>query len=91
MNSALLVIGLVLTAVGATAVVLTREPIHQVLVLAVYGFVLTVLFVLYQAPDVALSQLTVGAAALPLMVMLTIAKVRRLEGEEDNDQPEDRE
>jgi uncharacterized MnhB-related membrane protein len=29
-----------------------------------------------QAPDVALSQLAVGAAVVPLMVMLAIRKIR---------------
>jgi len=35
------------------------------------------MFLVYQAPDVALSQITVGAVALPLMILLALAKVRR--------------
>lgn len=75
--TALVVVTLVLVSAGATAVVLTRDPLPQSMVLTVYGLLLTVLFLVLQAPDVALSQLTVGAVAVPLMVMLTIAKVRR--------------
>ncbi|WP_296370354.1 DUF4040 domain-containing protein [Pseudonocardia sp.] len=65
-----------LTAVGGTAVVVTREPVHQAIVLSVFGLVLATLFVVLQAPDVGLSQLVIGAAVLPLMVLLAIAKVR---------------
>lgn len=67
---------LVLTAAGGTAVVVTREPVHQAIVLSVFGLVLAILFVVLQAPDVGLSQLVIGAAVLPLMVLLAIAKVR---------------
>jgi energy-converting hydrogenase B subunit D len=45
--------------------------------LSVYGLCLTVLFVVLQAPDVALSQLAVGTAVVPLMIMLTVQKTRR--------------
>jgi energy-converting hydrogenase B subunit D len=70
---------LVLVAAGATAVVLTRDPIRQVVSLSIYGLLLAVLFMAFQAPDVTLSELTVGAVALPLLLLLTLAKVRKQE------------
>jgi energy-converting hydrogenase B subunit D len=70
---------LVLVAVGATAVVLIRERIRQVLALSVYGVLLAVLFLAFQAPDVTLSELTVGAVALPIVLLLTLAKIRKRE------------
>ena len=76
---ALQVTVLVLVAAGATAVVLVREPVRQVIVLSVYGVLLAVLFLVFQAPDVTLSELTVGAVALPVLLLLTLAKVRRRE------------
>jgi uncharacterized MnhB-related membrane protein len=74
--SVLIDVALLLTAVAGTAVVVTREPAHQAIVLSVFGLVLAILFVVLQAPDVGLSQLVVGAAVLPLMVLLALAKVR---------------
>ena len=50
-----------------------------VLVLSAYGMLLAILFFAFQAPDVALSELTVGAIALPLILLLAIAKVRKPE------------
>jgi energy-converting hydrogenase B subunit D len=63
-------------AVCATSVVLTREPLRQAMVASIYGLVLGILFFVFQAPDVALSQTVVGAVALPMMVLLALAKMR---------------
>jgi uncharacterized MnhB-related membrane protein len=68
---------LVMVGVGGTAVVLTRDPLKQIIVLGFYGLLLGLMFFIYQAPDVALSQIVVGAVALPLMVMLSLVRVRR--------------
>ena len=76
---ALQVTVLVLVAVGATAVVLIRRPVHQVIALSVYGILLAVLFLVFQAPDVTLSELTVGAVILPIVLLLTLAKTRKRE------------
>jgi energy-converting hydrogenase B subunit D len=73
------VTALVLVAAGATAVVLTRQPVRQAMVLSGYGLMLAILFMVFQAPDVTLSELTVGAVALPLLLLLALAKVRRKE------------
>jgi energy-converting hydrogenase B subunit D len=70
---------LVLVGAGATAVVLIREQVRQVIALSVYGVLLAVLFFAFQAPDVTLSELTVGAVALPAVLLLALAKVRKKE------------
>ena len=70
---------LVLVAAGATAVVLIRAGVRQVLMLSIYGVLLAVLFLAFQAPDVTLSELVVGAVALPIILLLTLAKVRKRE------------
>jgi energy-converting hydrogenase B subunit D len=74
--SPVLVLAFLLVAAGATVVVCTQDPARQAVVLSVYGLLLTILFVLLQAPDVALSQVAVGTAVVPLMVMLAVRKIR---------------
>ena len=76
MSEVVVAIELTLVLVAGTAVVMTNDPERQAVTLSVLGIVLTVLFVALQAPDVALSQLGVGAAIVPLMVMLAIRKIR---------------
>lgn len=68
---------LALVAAAGAGVVLTRDPACQIIDLSFFGLVLALMFFLLQAPDVALSQIVVGAVALPLMVMLALAKIRR--------------
>jgi energy-converting hydrogenase B subunit D len=70
---------LILVAAGAIMVVLIRDPVRQVIGLSVYGVLLAILFLAYQAPDVTLSELTVGSVALPLLIVLALAKIRRRE------------
>lgn len=77
--TALQVTVLLLVAGGATTVVLTRTPTRQVIFVSVYGVLLAILFMAFQAPDVTLSELAVGAVALPILLLLTLAKVRRQE------------
>jgi len=72
--TALVAAALALTAIAGTGVVLTRDPTRVAIMLSVYGLILTILFVVLQAPDVALSQLAVGTAIVPLMIMLAIRK-----------------
>jgi energy-converting hydrogenase B subunit D len=57
-------------------VVLARDPLRQAMVASIYGLILGILFFVFQAPDVALSQTVVGAVALPMMILLALAKVR---------------
>jgi energy-converting hydrogenase B subunit D len=71
------VVTLILVAALGLAVVATRDPLRQAMVAGVFGLTLSVLFIIFQAPDVALSMAAVGAVALPLMIVLALAKTRR--------------
>jgi energy-converting hydrogenase B subunit D len=80
MSELIVVVLLGLVAVGGTLVVRTQDPSAQAVVLGGYGLLLTLLFVVLQAPDVALSQVAVGTAVVPLMVLLTIRAIVRHRG-----------
>ena len=68
---------LLVVAVGAWATVMARDPVRQAIVVSLYGLTLGLLFFAFQAPDVALSNIVIGAVALPTMLMLAIAKTKR--------------
>lgn len=74
-----------LAALGAPAVVLTRDPLRQIVVSGIYGYGLVALFVVLQAPDVALSMLVVSTVAYPLVVLVAIARSRA--GKPDREEP----
>ena len=65
-----------LVGAGGTAVVAVRDPLRQAMVASLFGILLAILFFVLQAPDVALSEIVVGAVALPLMILLSLAKIR---------------
>ena len=67
---------LLLVAIGGAGVVLTREPRRQIFAIAANGFVLTLLFMALQAPDVAFAEIAVGAAATPLLFLVALASMR---------------
>ena len=72
----IVVVVLAMVALAATFVVFSPDPGRQAVTLSVYGLCLSLLFVVLAAPDVALSELAVNSAFLPLIVMLTIRKTR---------------
>ncbi|MBV8946381.1 MAG: DUF4040 domain-containing protein [Solirubrobacterales bacterium] len=75
-------------AIGGTAVVVAPNPLKQTLVLSVYGMSLTALFFVFQAPDVALSEIVISTVGLPVMILLALRKVRQNErqGEREEEQ-----
>lgn len=72
-------------ALAAPAIVLTRDPLRQALVLGVYGLALALLYFILAAPDVGLSQIVVSAVGLPVMVLLALVKIRDHERERDRE------
>ena len=64
-------------AVSGFLVVRTRDVTEQVIALGFYGLLTGLMFFFFQAPDVALSQFTVGSVALPLMIMLALSRMKR--------------
>ena len=67
---------LALIAVSAFVIVRTDDVTRQLLALGFYGLLFALMFFVFQAPDVALSQITIGAIALPLMIMLAITRMK---------------
>jgi uncharacterized MnhB-related membrane protein len=67
---------LAVVALGAPAVVLSRDPLRMIVVNGMYGLSLVLLFVVFAAPDVALSMLVVSTVAYPLVVLIAITRIR---------------
>jgi uncharacterized MnhB-related membrane protein len=87
--TALVAAALTVVALAGTAVVLSGEPQRQAVTLSIFGMTLVVLFVVLQAPDVALSELGVGTAIVPLMVMLSIRTMRKDRAERESHQEDE--
>ena len=75
--SVLQAVVLIAVAIGGTTVVLTRDPLRQAMVVGIYGFMLALLFFVFQAPDVSLSEIVICTIALPIMILLALSKIRQ--------------
>jgi uncharacterized MnhB-related membrane protein len=60
-------------AAAGLAVVLTRDLVRLAMLSSAFGLLLVVFFLVLQAPDVALSELVVGAIGLPFVIVVAIA------------------
>jgi energy-converting hydrogenase B subunit D len=78
----------VLVAAGGAAVVMTNDPLRQTMVLGVYGIALTLLFFVFQAPDVALSEIVVTGIGLPLIILAALRKIRQHERAREEEEGE---
>jgi uncharacterized MnhB-related membrane protein len=67
---------LLIVAIAGFLLVREKDVTAQTISLSFYGLVMAVMFFYFRAPDVALSQITVGALALPLMVMLALSRMK---------------
>ena len=68
---------LVLVALGAPVIAFTRDPLRQIVIAGLYSWALAILFVVFAAPDVALSMIVVGAVGYPLVVLVAVARTRK--------------
>jgi uncharacterized MnhB-related membrane protein len=73
------VVTIVFVGLGAAAVAAARDIVRQAILFSLYGFGLVLLFLVFQAPDVALSALVVSGIAYPLVLVGAIARVRALQ------------
>jgi energy-converting hydrogenase B subunit D len=71
----LLVIGLIGTALLTVRV---KGVLNAIVAFSAMGTFLALLFLLLQAPDVALSEAAVGAVATPMVFLIALAKIRGL-------------
>jgi energy-converting hydrogenase B subunit D len=77
-----------LAAVALTGggVIAAADPLRQALVLGIFGLSLTMLFFVFQAPDVALSEIVVSTVGLPVMILLALRKVNQQDRERQEEQ-----
>ena len=79
----LLAVTYTVTAVLGICVVLTRDPLRQTVVSGIFGLALVLLFVVLQAPDVAISEVVVSTVAFPVVLLTAAHRVRSRADEEE--------
>ena len=78
----MLVIFLIICAVSVS---LTKKLLTAVIIFMSYSVVMSVLWLLLQAPDLAITEAAVGAGVTSILFFITLKKVGVLRGEEKDE------
>ena len=77
----LLLLGLVVCAV-ATAVV--KKPLRAVIIYSAYSVILSVVWMLLEAPDLAITEAAVGAGVTGILFFLTLRRLNHIDKDEEH-------
>lgn len=75
----LLLLALIITAIAAP---LQKRLLNTVIVYMAFGLIMSVLWILLQSPDLAITEAAVGAGVTSVLFFLTLKKADLLEGED---------
>ena len=76
----LLLSGLVITALTAP---LQKKPMNMVILYSAFGVIMSALWMLLRAPDLAITEAAVGTGVTGVLFYLTLRKVHQLKGNDD--------
>lgn len=77
----LLLAGLLVCAV-ATALV-KKKPLRAVIIYMAYSIIMSVIWILLEAPDLALTEAAVGAGITGILFFLTLRRIDRIDRDAD--------
>ena len=75
-----LILGLIICAVSALS---SKRLLVTVVIYMAYSLVMTIIWVLLQSPDLAITQAAVGAGVTGILFLTTLKKIHALQGTKD--------
>jgi uncharacterized MnhB-related membrane protein len=81
----LIVLLLVLMLAAAVYAIVQKDLLYAVIATGIISLVLSILFYMLQAPDVALTEAAIGVALTTIIFVITIRNTVRMEDESDRD------
>lgn len=79
----LLLLALVVCAV---AVSLTKDLLASIIVYMAYSLIMSIIWILLQSPDLAITEAAVGAGVTTILFFVTLKKIHAIQGGQ-NDEP----
>lgn len=76
----LLIVGLLLCTIAA---MFSRRLLVAVVIYMAYSLIMTVIWVLLQSPDLAITEAAVGAGVTGILFFLTLKRIHALKGTKD--------
>ena len=78
-----MIILLVFLILCAAAVSINKNLLNSVLIFMSYSLVMSVVWIIIESPDLAITEAAVGAGVTSLLFFLTLKKIHRISPEED--------
>ena len=75
---------LILIVTGVLAP-LQRHPLNMIIVFTTFGLVMSVIWMLLQAPDLAITEAAFGTGVSGVLFYLTLRRIRQMQGTEDDE------
>ena len=69
--------------VGAVATALVKKPLRAVIIYMAYSIIMSVIWILLEAPDLALTEAAVGAGITGILFFLTLRRIDRIDRDAD--------
>ncbi len=85
MTFILIAVLLLLMIAAAIYAIVQKDLLYAVIATGIISLVLSILFYLLQAPDVALTEAAIGVALTTIIFVITIRNTERMEDEPQND------
>ena len=80
---------LVFLVVCAIAVSFTKDLLNTVLVFMSFSLVMSIIWILLESPDLAITEAAVGAGVTSILFFITLKKIEAIRKEKNNEQKED--
>ena len=77
-----LLFGLVVCAI---AVSFSKNLLHSIMIFMSYSLIMSIIWILLESPDLAITEAAVGAGVTSLLFFITLKKVRAMEEEQKNE------
>ncbi len=76
----ILILGLIICAVSALS---SKRLLVTVVIYMAYSLIMTIIWVLLQSPDLAITEAAVGAGVTGILFLTTLKKIHALKGTKD--------
>lgn len=79
----IIVLGFLLVCAVATC--LTRNLLTSVVIFMAYSLLMSIVWILLQSPDLAITEAAVGAGVTSVLFFITLKKIHAIRGDEEDD------
>ncbi len=89
MNDLFTVLLLGFLLVCAIATCLSKNLLATVIIFMAYSLIMSIIWILLQSPDLAITEAAVGAGVTSILFFITLKKIHAIKPEEEEDRHED--